>query len=42
MDLVRHCRAVLAKAEQRIHKLQERDDGGFTKSEFKRPAEAES
>ena len=34
MGLVKHCRDILGKAEQRIQKLQERPDGTLRKTPF--------
>ncbi len=39
MGLVKHCRAVLSKAELRIQKLQEREDGSLTTRPMKKPAD---
>jgi exodeoxyribonuclease VII small subunit len=36
MALVKQCRAILSKAEQRIQELQERPDGTLEKKEFER------
>lgn len=35
MDLVNHCREILAKAEQKIQQVQQRADGTLAPSEFK-------
>ena len=40
MALVKQCREILAKAEHRIQKLQERADGTLEASEFERPKQA--
>lgn len=40
MALVKQCREILAKAEHRIQKLQERADGTLEASEFERPEQA--
>jgi exodeoxyribonuclease VII small subunit len=40
MALVKQCREILAKAEHRIQKLQERADGTLEASEFERPQQA--
>jgi exodeoxyribonuclease VII small subunit len=39
MALVKQCRAILSKAEQRIQKLQERPNGTLQKTEFERVEE---
>jgi exodeoxyribonuclease VII small subunit len=36
MALVKQCRAILSKAEQRIQELQERPDGTLEKKDFER------
>jgi exodeoxyribonuclease VII small subunit len=36
MALVKQCRAILSRAEQRIQELQERPDGTLEKKEFER------
>ena len=40
MGLVKHCRDILAKAEQKIQKLQERPDGTLEPGRFTPPNEA--
>jgi len=35
MALVKHCREILSRAEQRIQKLHEREDGTLDTSDFK-------
>lgn len=37
MQLVKHCRSVLAKAEHRLQQLQEREDGTLSVSDVKPP-----
>jgi exodeoxyribonuclease VII small subunit len=37
MALVKQCRDILAKAEHKIQKLQERDDGTLEATDFKPP-----
>ncbi len=37
MNLVKQCRSILAKAEHKVQKLQERADGDLDKSPFRPP-----
>ncbi len=40
MALVKHCRQILSKAENRIQQLQQRADGTLETTKFKRPENA--
>jgi exodeoxyribonuclease VII small subunit len=40
MQLVKHCRTILAKAEHRLQQLQEREDGTLAATDVKPPTGA--
>ena len=40
MNLVKHCRELLSRAEHKIQQLQERDDGTLEAAPFERPEES--
>ncbi len=40
MALVKHCRQILSKAENKIQQLQQRADGALEPARFKRPKNA--